>query len=34
MNDLKEGLIKRIDRNAKVSALNNEEDISVFKIND
>ena len=28
------GLIKRVDRNAKVSAINNEEDISVFKIND
>jgi [acyl-carrier-protein] S-malonyltransferase len=28
------GLIKRIDRNAKVSAINNEEDISVIKIND
>ena len=28
------GLIKRIDRNAKVSAINNEEDISVVKIND
>ena len=27
-------LIKRIDRNAKVSAINNEEDISVIKIND
>ena len=28
------GLIKRIDRNVKVSAINNEEDISVVKIND
>ena len=28
------GLIKRIDRNVKVSAINNEEDISVIKIND
>ena len=27
-------LIKRIDRNVKVSAINNEEDISVVKIND
>ena len=27
-------LIKRIDRNVKVSAINNEEDISVIKIND
>ncbi len=28
------GLIKRIDRKVKVSAINNEEDISVVKIND
>ena len=28
------GLIKRIDRNVKVSAINNEEDINVVKIND
>ena len=28
------GLIKRIDKNVKVSAINNEEDISVIKIND
>ena len=28
------GLIKRIDRNVKVSAINNEEDISMLKIND
>jgi len=28
------GLIKRIDRNVKVSAINNEEDISMVKIND
>jgi [acyl-carrier-protein] S-malonyltransferase len=28
------GLIKRIDKNVKVSAINNEEDISVVKIND
>ena len=28
------GLIKRIDRNVKVSAINNEEDISIIKIND
>ena len=28
------GLIKRIDRNVKVSAINNEEDISIVKIND
>ena len=28
------GLIKRINRNVKVSAINNEEDISVVKIND
>ena len=28
------GLIKRIDRNVKVSAINNEEDISVVKIHD
>jgi [acyl-carrier-protein] S-malonyltransferase len=28
------GLIKRIDRNAKVSAINNEEDISIVKAND
>ena len=28
------GLIKRIDRNVKVSAINNEEDISVIKKND
>tara|TARA_Y100000590_G_C15590036_1_gene965684 strand:- start:37 stop:969 length:933 start_codon:yes stop_codon:yes gene_type:complete len=28
------GLIKRIDRNLKVSAINNEEDISTIKLND
>ena len=28
------GLIKRIDRNVKISAINKEEDISVVKIND
>ena len=28
------GLIKRIDRNVKISAINNEEDISILKIND
>ena len=28
------GLIKRIDRNVKVNAINNEEDISMVKIND
>ena len=28
------GLIKRINRDVKVSAINNEEDISVVKIND
>ncbi len=28
------GLIKRIDKNVKVSAINNEEDISTIKIND
>jgi len=28
------GLIKRIDRNVKVSAINKEEDISIVKIND
>ena len=28
------GLIKRIDRDIKVSAINNEEDISIIKIND
>ena len=28
------GLIKRIDKNLKVSAINNEEDISMVKIND
>jgi len=28
------GLIKRIDRNVKVSAINNEEDISLININD
>tara|TARA_B100001029_G_scaffold174988_1_gene175812 strand:+ start:64 stop:996 length:933 start_codon:yes stop_codon:yes gene_type:complete len=28
------GLIKRIDRNIKISAINNEEDISIIKIND
>ncbi len=28
------GLIKRIDRNVKVSAINKEEDISIIKIND
>ena len=28
------GLIKRIDRSVKISAINNEEDISVVKIND
>ena len=28
------GLIKRIDRNVKVSAINNEEDISIVKAND
>ena len=28
------GLIKRIDRNVKVSAINNEEDISIVKIDD
>ena len=28
------GLIKRIDRNVKISAINNEEDISIIKLND
>ena len=28
------GLIKRIDKNVKISAINNEEDISIIKIND
>ena len=28
------GLIKRIDRNVKVSAINNEEDIRLININD
>jgi len=28
------GLIKRIDRNVKISAINKEEDISIIKIND
>ena len=28
------GLVKRIDRNVKISAINNEEDISILKIND
>ena len=28
------GLIKRIDRNVKISAINKEEDISILKIND
>ena len=28
------GLIKRIDRNIKISAINKEEDISMVKIND
>jgi len=28
------GLIKRIDKNVKVSAINNEEDINIVKIND
>ena len=28
------GLIKRIDRNVKVSAINNEEDISMIKLYD
>ena len=28
------GLIKRIDKNIKVSAINNEEDISLININD
>ena len=28
------GLIKRIDRSLKVSAINNEEDIKLIKIND
>ena len=28
------GLIKRIDRNVKVSAINNEEDISMLKLYD
>ena len=28
------GLIKRIDKNVKVSAINNEEDISLININD
>ena len=28
------GLIKRIDKNVKVSAINNEEDISIVKAND
>jgi [acyl-carrier-protein] S-malonyltransferase len=28
------GLIKRIDRNVKISAINKEEDISIVKIND
>ena len=26
------GLIKRIDSNVKISAINNEEDINIFKI--
>ena len=28
------GLIKRIDKNVKVSAINNEEDIKLININD
>ena len=28
------GLIKRIDKNVKVSAINNEEDIKLIDIND
>ena len=28
------GLIKRIDRNVKVSAINNEEDINTLNLND
>ena len=28
------GLIKRIDRNIKVSAINNEQDIKMININD
>ena len=28
------GLIKRIDRNVKISAINREEDISIVRIND
>ena len=28
------GLVKRIDRNLKISAINKEEDISIIKIND
>ena len=28
------GLIKRIDKNVKISAINKEEDISMVKIND
>ena len=28
------GLVKRINKDVKVSAINNEEDISVVKIND
>ena len=28
------GLIKRIDKNVKVSAINNEEDIKIINLND
>ena len=28
------GLIKRIDRNIKISAINKEEDINIIKLND
>ena len=28
------GLIKRIDKNVKISAINKEEDISIIKLND